>query len=546
MKAIFKKSAHLLKYRILAAVLVYVSMTILLILLISLFSSCKKEEFDFGKFAGQKDGAEWGIPLIHGNLGILDIINDTNHVSLTEGNLVTITYSSEMETPKLGDLISIPDLGFSSTFTFNMPEYVPEDDSVFIPYSQLMNLSPDVGIRIDSMQIVSCIIELEFNTNLNRDAKIKIRIPSAVKDNNAFESEILYRWSNQPDPINLVIDLGGYNLGLKNSGSFSSSLEVVFDVLVYNNANPDLDPYTLNVNQNIKDISFQKFSGYIGNFTIPFASTSIPLDIFKNRLSGNIDFQNPKITFIAENSIGAPVQLQLVNIRSYFADNPEQNTSISGSFQDQPWIINAAENGQWMKNSISNFEINKDNSSIREILYDMPDRLSFSAKITTNPDNGETTNFFYNESSVKMSMDVELPLHGITNNLILQDKFQFNFDDLEKLKSAEFKVNLTNSFPANSGMQVYFADADLIIIDSLFSSPMFVEAGETDPVTMKVISPSETTLTNTFDENRFEMIKYETKNILVYCFLDTPDNTVIKIFADNYLDVRIGALYTKY
>ncbi len=145
-----------------------------------------------------------------------------------------------------------------------------------------------------------------------------------------------------------------------------------------------------------------------------------------------------------------------------------------------------------------------------------------------------------------MTMDVELPLHGMTENLVLQDKFQFIFDDLEKLKSAEFKVNLINSFPVNSGLQVYFADKEFNIIDSLFSMPMFVEAGETDPVTMEVVSPSQTTIANTFDENRFEMIKYETENILVNCFLDTPDNTVIKIFADNYLDVQIGALYTKY
>ena len=546
MKAILKKHAQLLRYKILDAVLIYAFVTSLLVLLLSVFSSCQKEEFDFDKFAGQKDGAEWGIPLIHGTLGILDIINDTNHVSLTEGNLVTIIYSSEMATPNIGELISIPDMASGSSFTFNMPEYVPEDDSVFVPYTQLMDLAPGNDIRIDSLQFTSCIIELEFITDLNRDAKINIRIPSAIKNNNAFESEILYRWANQSNPINLVFDLGGYHLGLKNSGNFSSSLEILFDVTVYNNSNPDLTPYTLDVNQNIKDISFQKFTGYIGDFSIPFASTNIPLDIFKNRLSGNIDFQNPKITFLAENSIGAPIQVQLVNIRSYFADKPEQNTNISGSFQDQPWIINSPENGQWMKSSISNFEINKDNSSIREILYEMPDRLSFSAKVIANPNAYPVPNFFYNESNVKMTMDVELPLHGMTENLVLQDKFQFNFDDLEKLKSAEFKVNLINSFPVNSGLQVYFADADLNIIDSLFSSPIFAEAGETDPETMKVVSPGQTSIANIFEEARFEMIKYETKNILVHCFLDTPDNTVIKIFADNYLDVQIGALYTKY
>lgn len=546
MKTPEKRDAELLIPRIVTAVVVYTAVTLLLIVLISFLGSCKKEEFDFSKYAGKKDGSEWGVPLVHGKLGILDIINDTSHVSLSGENLVSLIYSSEMTTPNLGDLISIPDMGFSSSYTFNMPEYVPEDDSVFIPYTQLMDMGPGDDIGIDSLQIISCTINLELNTDLNRDAKINIRVPTAIKDNSSFETEIMYRWANQPGPINLAIDLSGYNLGLKNSGSFSSSLEVIFDVTVYNNANPDLTPYTLDVNQNIKDVTFRKFTGHIGSITVPFASTSIPLDIFKNRLSGNIDFQNPKITFVAENSIGAPIQVRLVNVRSYFADNPGQNTSISGSFQDQPWIINSPENGQVIKSSISNFEINKNNSTIREILYDMPDRLGFSAKVITNPNNYPLTNFFYDESNVKMTMDVELPLHGIAKNLILQDKFQFNFDDLEKLKSAEFKVNLINSFPANSGMQVYFADADLNIIDSLFSSPLFAVAGETDPVTMKVVSPSITTITNTFEESRFEMIKYETENILINCSIDTPENSVIKIFADNYLDVQLGALYTKY
>jgi len=104
---------------------VNILITLLSILFISVFSSCKKEEFDFEKFAGNKDGSEWGLPLVHGRLNILDIINDTANVSLTGENLINVIYSADITTPYLGDLISIPEMEFSSTFTFNMPEYVP-------------------------------------------------------------------------------------------------------------------------------------------------------------------------------------------------------------------------------------------------------------------------------------------------------------------------------------------------------------------------------------------------------------------------------------
>jgi hypothetical protein len=358
---------------------------------------------------------------------------------------------------------------------------------------------------------------------------------------------MLYLWNDsQSSPINLLIDLEGYELGLKHSGSLKSNLEVLFNVTVYNNANLNLAPYTLDVHQKISNVSFKKFSGFIGSIPIPFAPTSISLDMLKNRLSGNIDFQNPEISFTAANSIGAPLQVQFVNIRSVFIGSPELNKSLSGDYESQAWIVNSPANGQMMKSASSSFKITKDNSNIREILYEMPDRLSFAAKVNTNPNGNTASNFFYNESHVAIAMDIELPMHGIADNLVLQDKYQFDFDDMESLKSAEFKLNLINNFPVNSTLQVYFADADLMIIDSLFSSPVFVETGDTDPATMKVISPAHITTTNSFDENRFGRIKYETKYILVHSMLDTPDNTVTKIFADNYLDVQIGALYTKY
>jgi len=369
----------------------------------------------------------------------------------------------------------------------------------------------------------------------------------AIKNGVPYESEIFYHWKGMPSgPIYKNIDLSGYILGLKKQGGISGNLEVLFDVTVFNNTNPNPGQYSLDVHQHISDVSIGKFSGYFGNLTIPFESTSIPLDLFKNKLSGNIDFSEPKINFKVENSIGADMQIEFISIHSIFSGHPEWNTNIEGSYEELPWIIDSPSNGQQIKSNSSWFGLSCANSNIKDVLFALPDRISMTVKATANPCAGNNFNFFYDQSRLAMTMDVELPLHGIAENLVLEDSYKFNFDDLENLKSAEFKLCLENGFPLKAGLQVYFADDEFILIDSLFSTPLMVEAGSTDPLSMQLTVPSKASVSNVFDEARFDKIKYETRNILIRSMLDTPGNAAIKIFANNYLDVQIGALYTKY
>ena len=53
------------------AIYLYLIITVLSLLYSSLFSSCKKEEFDFEHYAGSKAHAQWGVPRDHGNRSVL-------------------------------------------------------------------------------------------------------------------------------------------------------------------------------------------------------------------------------------------------------------------------------------------------------------------------------------------------------------------------------------------------------------------------------------------------------------------------------------------
>ena len=92
-------------------------------------------------------------------------------------------------------------------------------------------------------------------------------------------------------------------------------------------------------------------------------------------------------------------------------------------------------------------------------------------------------------------------------------------------------------------MQVYFANQICIPIDSMITTPgqQIVVSGIVDPTTRKVISPS-TKMTEVYIENtRVQKLKYAKKLIIrakLYSY--NYPNQVVKLFNDNYINVKIG------
>ena len=74
---------------------------------------------------------------------------------------------------------------------------------------------------------------------------------------------------------------------------------------------------------------------------------------------------------------------------------------------------------------------------------------------------------------------------------------------MAEANSAEFKNVITNGFPADITMQVFFYDENDVLLDSLFKERLFLPAAQVDPSTGQALEGQENTTEEDIDANRF-------------------------------------------
>jgi hypothetical protein len=112
---------------------------------------------------------------------------------------------------------------------------------------------------------------------------------------------------------------------------------------------------------------------------------------------------------------------------------------------------------------------------------------------------------------------------------------------VKELEWAKFRINITNGFPVDASMQIYFTDSSFAKLDSMISPPgEIVDAGLIDPSTGIVNHQTLKTTDEYFPKARLQNI-FNAKKLIVRGILNSLNTpTLIKIYADYALDVKLG------
>ncbi len=507
-------------------------------------TGCKKDPFDFDRFAkNQTDPSTWCMPVVHGKLLINDLINDSTHLTQNDNGLIKFVYNGSITSLPILEYLNPGTIKDSNDFSFEMPEYVPPGDTVFVPCAQNVNFELLEDQRLEKTLFKSCKIQFNFSTDLNKDATLVITIPSAVKDGIAYSKTINYHYQTS-GTITETIDLSGYDVTFSHQGSQYNLLRIESNVYVISNEEPDNSPYTFHFAEHISDISLQNLYGYAGQIEFPVYTDTIFLNIFTSHLQGSIDFANPHINIIAENGVGAPAGLTFVSLKAHYPDISHETIEVEGTGLPDEWIINYPETENQF--ALTQLELNKDNSNIRDIIKYSPDYFVIKIRGEINPDGNIIENFANENSTVTLTAGVELPMFGSTNNLVLEDNYGFYFEEnVQEIEKADFNIVFTNAFPLDVAFQVYFLDSSNNVLDSLFTSNPTIEHGKIDAQTLRMIEPAKTVFKATVTPERLNNIKHETTALKIHASLKTPYENPVKIFSDNYLGFQIGVKYHK-
>ncbi|MCB0735470.1 MAG: hypothetical protein KDC76_12870 [Bacteroidetes bacterium] len=190
------------------------------------------------------------------------------------------------------------------------------------------------------------------------------------------------------------------------------------------------------------------------------------------------------------------------------------------------------------------YNIDKNNSNIKEFLEILPDQIVPDIEVVTRPNGSrDYTDFIFWDSYLKAHIDVTLPMTLQFNNLQFIQKQPFDFSKLNKsdrIKSGTFKLKAVNDFPVEASITLEFLDANENLLLTLFEKENTIEAASIPSGVYRTDGAVTSYLTATIDPTRMDILR-DARYIRVISRLHTPSNGRTKLYSDYKIDTQLIA-----
>ena len=168
---------------------------------------------------------------------------------------------------------------------------------------------------------------------------------------------------------------------------------------------------------------------------------------------------------------------------------------------------------------------------------EVPGNIDYLSVLSSPP------NFVYNSTGLDASINIEIPLSMIANDLVLADTVDFTLtksEQSENFKGGKFNLLTKNGFPFSTNVTIYMLDAANNKIDSLFTNGLVPAAvlsklsGE-----WKVIEKTASQISFDVPAAKMENLFSAQKLLLIAnfnTFQPNPDSDYSKVYSDYSID----------
>ncbi|MDF1695180.1 MAG: hypothetical protein P1U56_05085 [Saprospiraceae bacterium] len=390
--------------------------------------------------------------------------------------------------------------------------------------------------RVDKAIFGNTNFKLNFISDFEEDVEVKVTIPQLSKNGEQFSVDLTVPY-NGSIPVEYTSDL--FSVQGWTLESEENIIDIIYDARL---ADGSKQKFTA-VIMAFDVIVFDYVEGYFGSEVFDINGDFIAIGILDNWVSGGLSFEDPKVKVFVENAFGFPVRSifnkmqvvtttgEVLDMESEIIDN---NVDFAYPALDEPGVV-----------KITEFSFDKDNSNIVDLFKEKVSRVTYDIDAGANPDMDESITGFVNEDSYFLvSVDVELPLEGTVNNLVLQDEVELDLGDLDDITRAEFKTIVANDFPADVSLQGYIYDDNNGLLDSLFEERLLLSSATLDPSTGKTLPADEVTIFTEFTEDRFVNLK-NGKKVVVDLKINTEQTSsgALWIYNDYGILFKVGAKF---
>ena len=383
---------------------------------------------------------EYAVPLVETSMYFRDLFDGFGGNSFlqvqADGTYKMFYQSQVVETPLLNFFANMTDV--------QIPIVQP-DMAISFPAPATM--------RIDAIDFKKGFFKWRFDAQTT-PLTVRISVPQFTKNGQPFSKTFTLANVSVKDSI----DLNGWRCE-PTMGNIVMSYQA-------NKANGEIVSLTNKGNYEITRFEAKTLKGYFGQILLDLPKDSLSFDFFKNWIpNGKITFSEPKITFSFENSYGFPIQIRSLTAESINAAGQKivlQSPLTAGFNIAYPLLT---EIGISKKTAIS---IDSKNSNIVDIIGSYPILFSQSFEGKTNVNNpAKDAGFLSDDSRLKTSLTMEIPLIGTAEKFTVFDTLVLNLSKFTQISAAEFKITTDNEMPIDMTLQGYFINSSGGIIDSM-------------------------------------------------------------------------------
>lgn len=402
-------------------------------------------------------------------------------------------------------------------------------------------------LAITRFRVESGQLRIRAFSTIQDTIEFSYTLPTAIKDG----LPVTVQERLIPDTVadtagaNIVFELEDYYIDLTiNGDSINLFPYHLTGDLLYSGVKQTMDlSDEIDVFYGLFEIKPSYIEGYLGKQLFSFVD-SLDLDFFSAIQSGSIALENPEVSLTILNSIGVDGEMNINDLKGYNS-RTGQTISLNGSAATSPIEVLGPRLPNVGQTLTTKIDLNSSNSNIADLLSLLPDRIEFDLGVEVNKygNPGLRDNFATNASRISAFLDMEVPLHGVADQLTLQDTVALDISEgtlPTGILGGELNMVVSNDFPFEAAVQMYFRDAGGNVVDSLFTGgTQVVPAGQIDQNGIVQVS-GEAVLSAAFDKERLDIIRLRSTEAIVRFSLTTkPDGTPVKIYTNYGIDFHL-------
>ncbi|MGD0712482.1 MAG: hypothetical protein ABR968_15000, partial [Bacteroidales bacterium] len=458
-----------------------------------------------------------------------------------------IVYNNTLYNVSVDSLVNIPST--ISKQSFGSPFSA---DSIH-PGSLLFSQTSHNTLALGNAQITKIIIrsgylDLIIKNTLQGKIQCTYQIPCATNILGLFSITRLVPAGTiaSPSVYTEQIPVEGYSLNL--TGPSGSSYNTITSTI-----NAITDPHggydnillhdSITVSASFEGLVLDYAKGYFGSESFKSGKKDSPFSLFKKITAGTLTLQSMQLTLNITNGFGIDANLLIKEIKSINNRTGNVVSLISPIIGNTINITRAYESGNSTNPVIpSTYSFNLNSSNFLQLIENLPDSLEYSLNMTTNPLGNVSSgnDFIYNKYGFNATLDLEIPLSLVANNLTLTDTIGFNLSKPNgyTINRGVLTLIADNGFPFSAGTQLFLLNANKVKTDSLIVSNNIISAPMLD-ANYKVISPLRSIIKIPLSGAKLNDLFNAKKMIIVARFNTAAQPNFIKIYNNYKLGMEV-------